>query len=144
MQHPQFSAAKRLLVERRLHELADQAPDLGRLSRRPNPEVAPLSFAQERLWFLEQLEPGRSVYNVPVGLRLSGRLNEGALAESLDEIVHRHEALRTTFHSRAGRPAQRIAPEASVGLPGVDLTHLAQCQREREAPRLAREEARRP
>src|SRR5258708_14041297 len=144
MQHPQFSAAKRLLVERRLHELADQAPDLGRLSRRPNPEVAPLSFAQERLWFLGQLEPGRSVYNVPVGLRLSGRLNEGALAERLDEIGHRHEALRTTFHSRGGRPVNLLAPEASVRLSGVDLIQLAQSQRERAALRLAREEARRP
>jgi hypothetical protein len=67
----------------------------------------PLSFAQQRLWFIDQLEPGSAAYNIPAAFRLSGRLDRGALAASLSEIVCRHETLRTTFATVGGRPELR-------------------------------------
>ncbi len=104
----------------------------------------PLSFAQQRLWFLDQYEPGSSVYNVPSAQRLRGPLDIGALEHSLGEIVGRHEALRTTFSVVEGEPVQVIAPAASISLPVSDLSHFADSEREEEAQRLATAEARRP
>jgi amino acid adenylation domain-containing protein len=103
----------------------------------------PLSFAQQRLWFFERLEPGNPFYNVPVALRLSGRLDRRALAQSLTEVVRRHEALRTTFPAVGGRPAQVIGPPPKVEVPLVDLSGLPAEEREAEALRRAAEEARR-
>src|SRR4051812_27484077 len=70
----------------------------------------PLSSGQERLWFLDRLQPNSSVYNVPTALRLTGELNQAALREALNEIVRRHEALRTTFTENEGSPIQKINP----------------------------------
>ncbi|RAA04441.1 non-ribosomal peptide synthetase, partial [Ralstonia pseudosolanacearum] len=75
----------------------------------------PLSFAQQRLWFLAQMEGGSEAYHIPVGLRLKGELDEDALRRSLDRIVARHEALRTCFEVQEGQAVQRIVP-ADVGL----------------------------
>jgi Condensation domain. len=69
----------------------------------------PLSYAQQRLWFLDQLEPGNAFYNIPVAVRLSGELNDAALEQSLNEIVRRHENLRTTFITTNGQAEQTIA-----------------------------------
>ena len=77
----------------------------------------PLSFAQQRLWFIDQLEPGNSAYNFPAAVRLKGPLNLVALEQSVNEIIKRHEALRTNFTTVDGRPAQVIAPALTVGLP---------------------------
>ena len=104
----------------------------------------PLSFAQQRLWFIDQLEPGSSVYNFPAAVRLKGPLNVAALKQSLDEIVKRHEALRTTFAIVDGRPIQVIAPLLTLTLPIVDLRELPEPEREREVQRLATNEALRP
>ncbi|MFL6332079.1 MAG: amino acid adenylation domain-containing protein [Pyrinomonadaceae bacterium] len=104
----------------------------------------PLSFAQQRLWFIDQLEPGAYVYNVPGAFRLEGELNVGALERSFEEIVRRHEALRTSFASVDGRPVQVVAPALDVALPVIDLRHLPEAERETEMMRLALEEARRP
>ncbi len=104
----------------------------------------PLSFAQERLWFLDQLQPGSAVYNIPAAFRLRGRLSVPALGAALTEIARRHEALRTTFAERGGRPVQVAAPPARVPLPLVDLTRLPAAAREVELERLAADEARRP
>ncbi|MGA9917346.1 MAG: condensation domain-containing protein, partial [Paraburkholderia sp.] len=104
----------------------------------------PLSFAQQRLWFIDQLDPGNSVYNFPVAVRLKGSLNLVALEKSLNEIVRRHEALRTTFSMVDGQPAQVIASTLSIALPIVDLRALAEVERENEVQRLVVEEARRP
>jgi len=104
----------------------------------------PLSFAQERLWFIDQLEPGGSAYNVPDTMRLTGRLNVEALRQALDAIVVRHESLRTTFPVVKGRPVQIITPSLSVALPIMDLSGLPESKREAEALRLVAEEAQRP
>jgi amino acid adenylation domain-containing protein len=104
----------------------------------------PLSFAQQRLWFLDQLEPNSSVYNVPSRLHLKGPLDIAVLEQSLNEIVRRHEALRTTFSTVDGEPVQVISPLLILPLPGVDLSDRSESEREDEARRLAAEEAGRP
>ncbi|HYO16411.1 MAG TPA: amino acid adenylation domain-containing protein, partial [Thermoanaerobaculia bacterium] len=112
-----------------------------RTARRDLP--LPLSFAQERLWFLDQFAPGSPVYNVASALQLDGPLSIPVFAESLDQIVRRHEILRTTFGLWEGRPVQHITPPARFPLPLLDLGDLPAALQEREAARLAGEEARR-
>ncbi|HSL83445.1 MAG TPA: amino acid adenylation domain-containing protein, partial [Thermoanaerobaculia bacterium] len=102
------------------------------------------SFAPERLWFLDRMEPGRSLYNLPVALRLTGRLRRPVLARLLAELVRRHETLRTTFPEVAGAPVQRVAAPGPLPLPVIDLSGLGPETRVREARRLAREEAETP
>jgi amino acid adenylation domain-containing protein len=103
----------------------------------------PLSFAQERLWFIDRMEPGSAVYNMPVARRLGGVLDVAALERSLGEIIRRHEALRTTFTEVDGSPVQVIAPFDGFALPVEDLSELGEADREAEVGRRAREEARR-
>jgi amino acid adenylation domain-containing protein len=114
------------------------------IPRRPERDRAPLSFAQARLWFIEQLEPGGSAYNLPTALRLTGRLDADALGRSLNEIVRRHEALRTTFADEGGGAVQRIAAELTLPLRVIDLTGRPEEEREREAVRLSSAEAQTP
>jgi amino acid adenylation domain-containing protein len=102
----------------------------------------PLSFAQQRLWFLDQLEPDSPVYNIHTALRLEGPLDANALEATLDEIIRRHEILRTSFATSGERPVQIVAPSLRVPLVVSDVSHLA--ERTREATRLAAEEVRRP
>ena len=104
----------------------------------------PLSFAQQRLWFIDQLAPGNSAYNIPAAVRLEGPLNVMALERSLNEIVRRHEALRTTFTIVDGGPAQVIAPSLTMAPRVIDLQALSENAREIEVQRLAAEEACRP
>ena len=104
----------------------------------------PLSFAQQRLWFLDQLTPGGTAYNVPAAWDLTGQPRIGALAAALSEIVRRHEALRTTFHPSADGAFQAVAPPAPVPLPVADLSGLTPADRETEAGRLVAAEAGRP
>ncbi|HZN09361.1 MAG TPA: amino acid adenylation domain-containing protein, partial [Pyrinomonadaceae bacterium] len=104
----------------------------------------PLSFAQQRLWFLDQLEPANPLYNTPGALRLSGRLDVPALERALSEIVRRHETLRTTFRVVDGNPVQIISAPRPLTIPLVDLSSLDEAEREREAQRLVDAEARRP
>ena len=104
----------------------------------------PLSFAQQRLWFLDQLIPNNPFYNVPAAFRLTGSLNLAALEQTFNEIVGRHEALRTTFVVVEGQPIQAIAPTVKISLPVIDLRQLPQVERETQAQRLATQEAQRP
>jgi amino acid adenylation domain-containing protein len=104
----------------------------------------PLSFAQERLWFIDQLEGGSAPYNIPAALRLAGPLDAAALERSLGEIVRRHEALRTVFREMDGGAVQVIAPFAGFALPVDDLSGLPETDRETEVRRRAREDAARP
>ena len=110
----------------------------------PRTGPLPLSFAQQRLWFIEQLEPESSLYNMPVAFRVEGQLDSGALALTLGTIVRRHEALRTVFAVQEGTPVQAIQPAAPFLLPVVDLAGLPESRRESQALALAREEAARP
>jgi amino acid adenylation domain-containing protein len=102
----------------------------------------PLSFAQERLWFLDQLVPGNPFYSEGAGLRLTLPLNVAVLERSLNEIVRRHEILRTTFAVVEGRPVQVVADSMHLKLPVIDLRHLPPSEREATAVRLATEDAR--
>ncbi len=104
----------------------------------------PLSFAQQRLWLLEELDPGSAAYNVTGGLRMQGALAVAALAGGLAEIVRRHEALRTTFGTRGGVPVANIAPSLALPLPVVDLSALAGGAAEAALAALGEADARRP
>jgi amino acid adenylation domain-containing protein len=106
--------------------------------------VFPLSFAQSRLWFLHQLEPASAAYNMPFASRLNGRLNTPALEEAFNEIVARHEILRTTFEVLDGEPVQVVASQHSFTLPLIDLSELTHAEREAELKRLAAEETQKP
>ena len=120
---------KRALLERLLRKKARESKSF------------PLSFAQERLWFLNQLEPGSPFYNVPVAVRLTGRLSIPALKQTLNEIVGRHEILRTYFPMADGLPIQVISPAKRLALPLVDLSELSEAERDSEARRLISEES---
>ncbi|HEX8272563.1 MAG TPA: amino acid adenylation domain-containing protein [Longimicrobiaceae bacterium] len=104
----------------------------------------PLSFAQQRLWFIDQLEPGSATYNLPVPLRLHGALDARALAAALTGLARRHESLRTVFRTAEGEPSQVVLPAAPVPLPTVDLGALRQAACEAEVLRLVAEDAARP
>ncbi len=110
----------------------------------PRDRPLPLSFPQERLWFLDRLAPGKAAYDIPFTLGLAGALDRRALAAALSEIVRRHEALRTTFPEIGGEPRQQIAPPAAFPLPDVDLAALPADRAAGEAEALLAREARRP
>jgi amino acid adenylation domain-containing protein len=107
-------------------------------------EGVPLSYAQQRLWLIEQLEPGNAAYNMSFGVRLEGVLEREAVQWSLNEIVRRHEALRTSFRMRDGNPVQEIAAQAQVGVEEVDLCGGTEAEREEQLRRVAEAEAVRP
>ncbi len=119
----------------------EQTPVIPR--RAPNAEV-PLSFSQQRLWFLDQLQPGSAVYNLPTALRVRGPLDVRALENTLGEIVRRHEILRTTFITNNGNPWQIISPPGAISFPIADLSHLSSEAREAEIRPLVHEEVIRP
>jgi amino acid adenylation domain-containing protein len=102
----------------------------------------PLSFAQERLWFLDQWDPGSAWYNIPLALRLSGPLQVSALEQSLATVVQRHEAVRTTFGERLGHPVQVIAPKLFVQIPVIDLRGWEGLDGDRQVSELVSVEAR--
>jgi amino acid adenylation domain-containing protein/non-ribosomal peptide synthase protein (TIGR01720 family) len=103
----------------------------------------PLSFAQQRLWFLDQLQPGNAAYNMPFAVRLAGRMNVGALRESFKQIVQRHEILRTTFPERNGVAVQKIGPAQSE-VEQIDIQHFDAKTGEEEVQRYRRQEAEAP
>ncbi|NET07737.1 MAG: amino acid adenylation domain-containing protein [Symploca sp. SIO2B6] len=104
----------------------------------------PLSFAQQRLWFLDQMEPGNPIYNMPGAVRLKGSLDVVAFERSFNEILRRHEALRTTFKTVDGQPVQVIDPTLTLTMPILDWRQLRENERETEIQRLANEEAQQP
>jgi amino acid adenylation domain-containing protein len=120
----------------------DEAPPLVRVKREGRgDERLPLSFAQQRLWFLDQLAPNNPLYNSTQAVNLEGRLDLGALERVINEIVRRHEVLRTRFEVVAGAPAQVIDEWEPRRLEVVNLTGLTREEREAEAERMAREQA---
>lgn len=132
-----FSAA----VAAALNNGGASAPRIERASRTG---PLPLSFAQQSLWFLDQLEPGNAFYNVPAAIRMSGRLDVRALREALQEIVRRHETLRTSFRNVNGEPAQFVAPTLEVPFDVTDLSSLTEHDREARVAEYASEWACRP
>ena len=110
----------------------------------PRDGTVPLSFAQQRLWFFQQLEPDNPVYNIPIAVILSGTLDAVALERALGEIVRRHEVLRTTFTTVNGEPVQNIHANARLELPVTNLSGVPESERHNEVERRAREEAHRP
>jgi len=135
-----LSPEKRALLESRLmarDEINRPNTKIPSIPRKTEANSFPLSFAQERLWFLDQLQPGNVGYQELVGLGITGRLDAGVLERSLNEIVRRHEILRTSFHIRAGEPRQVIATEVRFELPIYDLQNLSPDQRAAELQRTA-------
>jgi amino acid adenylation domain-containing protein/non-ribosomal peptide synthase protein (TIGR01720 family) len=135
-------------VEQLAHQVdaARGSPRLAPPPLRPTPRDGPipLSFAQQRLWFLDQLQPGTATYNLPSALKLEGTVEVEALRGALHALVRRHEALRTTFVVHEGEPTQHVHAELPLELPVVDLSALSEAEREEAARRLAHEEAQRP
>src|SRR5215472_5737259 len=105
-----LSPEKQALLQHRLKKTGPDAPGDHTILRKPNLNSIPLSFAQQRLWFLDQLEPGKATYNILGALRLRGTLDAEILEQSLREIDRRHEALRTTFSIVGTEPVQVISP----------------------------------
>jgi hypothetical protein len=104
----------------------------------------PLSFGQQRLWLIDQLDPGSAAYNIPLAIRLHGRLRPAVLAAAVGEIVRRHEVLRTTFERVEGEPVQVVHDPAPLPLPLIDLGALPEGRRRAETRRVAAAEAARP
>ncbi|HEX6731691.1 MAG TPA: condensation domain-containing protein, partial [Pyrinomonadaceae bacterium] len=132
-----------LLFER----LEPKREDVSRVQIRPRgregDNVFPLSYGQQRYWFLQRLEPDSAAYNVPTAVRLTGTLNVPALEQSLNEIVRRHEVLRSSFQVVDGQPVQVIAPELELKFQLINLDQLPGGEREAEVWRLSAEEAQR-
>jgi amino acid adenylation domain-containing protein len=124
---PTIAELSRRIAELRLEGEPHAAPPL---QRAPRDRDLPLSFAQERLWLLDQLEPNKAAYNVFSGVRLAGPLDVDALHRALREVVRRHEVLRTTFVRPGAAPVQLIHPEIALPLPLTDLSALAPAERE--------------
>ena len=138
------AAVKRELLEQLLKQRGFDLPAETAIPRRKKFSPCPLSFAQQRLWFLHQLDPNSSAYHVFGAFRLKGELKVDALSRSLNRIIERHETLRTSFGYRAGQPCQLIATSAPLGLRIKDLSRLEPAEREQTALALARAEAERP
>ncbi|WP_186062490.1 non-ribosomal peptide synthetase [Burkholderia gladioli] len=142
----EIRAKKALLLDLLRHD-APGASDANAIrprgaAEREGPQA--LSFAQQRLWFLDQLQHDSATYLLADAVRLSGRLDRDALRRTLDEVVRRHEALRTVFDNLDGKPAQRVLPELSLALPLVDLGELPPAEREARVRQMIEDEAARP
>jgi len=116
-------------------------PPIERVSR---DETPPLSFAQQRLWFIHQLSLESTIYNIPYAVRLTGELNVAALEQTFVEIVRRHEVLRTTFSTVDGRPVQVIAESVAPVMKDIDLSKMPDREREEELQRFVKEDMRQP
>ena len=137
-----LSQTQRALLEKLLRGKAADAVDAPSIPRRPEHDRAPLSFSQQRLWFLDQLVPGNPFYIIPAVVELTGSLDEAALEQSLNRIVARHEILRTSFVTIDGQPAQIIAPALTLQVPVIDLGRFD--DRKEETLKIAAREAQQP
>ena len=135
-----LSPKKLALLQQRLMKKDNSAVKNQRIPRRETSEPCPLSFSQQRLWFLDQLDPN-SPFNICTGVRLSGTLNVEALSQTLHALVVRHEALRTNFVCVDGSPVQVVTERQSVELPLIDLSQSSGGDREAEVQRILEKEA---
>ncbi len=141
-EQPTIAGLAAAVEEARRQVRGTAAPPIRPVPRDSGP--LPLSFGQQRLWFLDQLEPGSPAYNIPDALRIEGALDVAALRRSLNEIVRRHEVLRTTFPSADGIPQLAIAPELTLDVPVIDLSTLPEQERATAVQQHAAAEARQP
>jgi acyl carrier protein len=141
LDEPTVSRLTRLVETAMADGAAPQAPPLARV-RRDAP--LPASFAQQRLWFLDQLEPGQSAYHIPAAVKLTGDLDASALERALNEVVRRHEALRTTLISDGGIPRQVVADTLALPMAVEDLRGVPADEREAHALCRIREETEQP
>ena len=139
-----LSPEKLALLSQRLKEKSQHAPKKQSIQRRSKTDKNPLSLAQQRLWFLSQLQPDSSFYNMAGAMRLKGNLNVSALEQTLGEIVRRHEVLRASFPMSQGKPIQVIAQADSLKLEVTDLNEIDEAERESQALRLINQESERP
>ena len=140
----ELSVEKREFLNRVLRSKGLDASKVSTIPRRKQADSYPLSFAQQRLWVLYQLDPSNPSYNMPIAIRLNGSLNVTALERSLGEIMRRHESLRTTFKTSEDGPVQIIHPAVPYRLSVSDLSGLTERDREAEISRLASVEAQLP
>ena len=141
----QMSSQKRALLERLLQENGVLTQSRQRIPRRSDQDTVLLSSTQQRLWFLDQLESGNPIYNIPAALRLTGAVNIDALNKGLRAICQRHDVLRTTFSTVDGKPVSTIHQQSPQDLlTVVELETVPTPEREETVKRLAVEEARRP
>ncbi|HZI17581.1 MAG TPA: amino acid adenylation domain-containing protein, partial [Pyrinomonadaceae bacterium] len=140
-EHPSVAGIARVVERLQAQAEGVAAPPIVPI---PRDGHLPLSFTQERTWFLDQLEPGLTAYNVPGAVYLDGELNVAALERAFGEILRRHEILRTTYTAVDGRPVQVIRPPEPFRLRVIDLEPTPEEGRDAEAMRLAQENARLP
>src|SRR5215203_2530645 len=136
----ELSGKRRTLLEALLSEQGIKFPGAERIPRREESGPAPLSFAQQRLWFFDQFEPGNAAYNLLNTVLLQGKLDTVALERSFSEVTRRHEALRTTFDVREGELVQLIAPPKPLPLQVVSITHLPEAERDRTIQSLVQQQ----
>ncbi len=117
---------------------------LAPIPKRKNISPTVLSFAQKRLWFLDQYEPDSSLYNISMAFRLLGKLNVDALHNAINTMISRHDSLRTTFTTKEGEPVQVVVQTLNLDLPLIDIGSFTEDDRDREAQRLINEEAQKP
>ncbi|MEO0433591.1 MAG: amino acid adenylation domain-containing protein [Cyanobacteria bacterium J06656_5] len=134
-----------LLNKRKRAESQNSSAATSAISRRPQDmEDVPLSFAQEQFWLLDQIAPDSPVYNIPMAFRIVGALNVTALEKSLNEVIRRHEVLRSTCTAIDGQPTQRIIPELRLSLPIIDLSHLSDGERHQAVAKYKDDTAHQP
>jgi amino acid adenylation domain-containing protein len=143
-QRESLSAAKLALLQQRLKGARSSQSLLSAITPRGGNGPAPLSFAQRRLWFLDQLSPGNPFYNIPAALPLKFPLNANVLKLTIEEIVRRHESLRTKFVTHDDEPLQIVVPPLEVPLPIVDLQDVKGSELDGTVMRMAAEETRKP
>ncbi|MBT9312777.1 non-ribosomal peptide synthetase [Leptothoe kymatousa] len=143
-----LSPQKRMLLEKKLRQQASQqakqVTTTGVISHVSDRDSAPLSFSQQRLWFVEQLEPDANAYHIPTALRLVGDLNINSLKQTLNAIIKRHDSLRTVFPIVNGNPVQIVKEVTSLELPIVDATDWPNTERENKVQYFLNEQAHQP
>lgn len=139
-----LSAAKQAILEKRLRGKSESDNQEKYIPRRSEQNPVPLSFAQQRLWFLAQLEPESAFYNLPGVVRLQGKLNLQALQDSLQEIINRHEVLRCNFQTITDKPVAFISPKKALLLPVFDISKLSTNKQKLEIEKLVYQEAKKP
>lgn len=138
-----LSPQQRALLEMRLRERGVSSLRPQTIPRRGERDSCPLSIDQERLWFVSRLEPDSYAYNLTSAVRVGGPLKFSVLKQSFDEVIKRHEILRTTFPARSGVPYQRIAQSFSLEIPTIDLRRLSEARQQQALQQIINADARR-